>query len=144
MSSLADKGLKISQNIFFKILTLRATKLVGKPAKIGFLLRDAYQKLIDAKSDKSGFTQIKDIMFSFIRLVKSYFSGEYRAISSKSIVIGIATLLYVVSPIDLIPDFIPIIGFADDISLMAWFIKSFQSELSKFREWEQAQGIMPT
>ena len=144
MSSLANKGLKISQSIFFKILTQRATKLVGKPAKIGILLRDAYQKLIDAKSDKSGFTQIKDIMFSFIRLVKSYFSGEYRAISSKSIVIGIATLLYVVSPIDLIPDFIPIIGFADDISLMAWFIKSFQSELSKFRQWEQAQGIMPT
>jgi len=144
MSSLADKGLKISQNVFFKILTHRAIKLVGKPAKIGFLLRDSYQKLIDAKSDKSGFTQIKDIMFSFIRLVKSYFSGEYRAISTKSIVIGIATLLYVVSPIDLVPDFIPIIGFADDISLMAWFIKAFQTELSKFREWEQAQGIMPT
>jgi len=144
MSSLANKGLKISQNVFFKILTRQATKLIGKPAKIGFLLRDAYQKLIDAKSDKTGFAQIRDIMFSFIRLVKSYFSGEYRAISTKSIIIGIATLLYVVSPIDLVPDFIPILGFADDISLMAWFIKAFQTELSKFREWEQTQGIMPT
>jgi len=144
MSSLANKGLKISQNVFFKILTRQAAKLMGKPAKIGFLLRDAYQKLIDAKSDKTGFAQIRDIMFSFIRLVKSYFSGEYRAISTKSIIIGIATLLYVVSPIDLVPDFIPILGFADDISLMAWFIKAFQTELSKFREWEQAQGIMPT
>ncbi|PIQ20166.1 MAG: hypothetical protein COW65_16525 [Cytophagales bacterium CG18_big_fil_WC_8_21_14_2_50_42_9] len=144
MSSLADKGLKISQNVFFKVLTQRATKLIGKPAKIGFLLRDAYQKLIDEKSDKTGFVQVRDIMFSFIRLVRSYFRGEYRAISTKSIVIGIATLLYVVSPIDLVPDFIPIIGFADDISLMAWFIKAFQTELLKFREWEQAQGIMPT
>jgi len=144
MSSLADKGLKISQNVFFKVLTQRATKLIGKPAKIVFLLRDAYQKLIDEKSDKTGFVQVRDIMFSFIRLVRSYFRGEYRAISTKSIVIGIATLLYVVSPIDLVPDFIPIIGFADDISLMAWFIKAFQTELLKFREWEQAQGIMPT
>jgi len=144
MSSLADKGLKISQNIFFKVLIQRATKLIGKPAKIGFLLRDAYQKLVDEKSNKTGFVQVRDIMFSFIRLVRSYFRGEYRAISTKSIIIGIATLLYVVSPIDLVPDFIPLIGFADDISLMAWFIKAFQTELSKFREWEQVQGIMPT
>ena len=144
MSSLANKGLKISQNVFFKLLTQKAVKLVGKPAKIGFLLRDSYQKLIDVKSDKSGFAQIRDIMFLFIRLVKSYFNGEYRAISTKSIVLGIATLLYVVSPIDLVPDFIPVLGFADDISLMAWFIKAFQSELSKYKEWEQAQGIMPT
>ena len=144
MSSLADKGLKISKNIFFKVLVQRATKLAGKPAKIGFLLRDAYQKLIDEKSNKSGFSQIREIMFSFIRLVRSYLGGEYRDISTKTIVLGIATLLYVVSPIDLVPDFIPLIGFADDISLMAWFIKAFQTELSKFREWEQTQGIMPT
>jgi uncharacterized membrane protein YkvA (DUF1232 family) len=144
MASLANKGLTISQNVFFKFLLQRAALLFGKPAKIGMLLREAYQKLVDTKSDKSGFAQIRDIMLLFIRLVRAYLKGDYRAISKKSIIIGIATLLYVVSPIDLVPDFIPVLGFADDISLMAWFIKAFQTELTKFKEWEQGLGIMPT
>ena len=144
MASLFSQGSKISKNIFFSILLKKATALFGKPAKVGFLLRDAYQKLVDTKSDKSGFAQIREVMMSFIRLVKAYFRGDYRDISTKSIIIGLATLLYVITLIDLVPDFIPVLGFADDISLMAWFIGAFQSELSKFREWEQAQGIMPT
>ncbi len=144
MASLADKGFSISKNVIFRYLVQKATGLMGKPVKIGFLLKDAYEKLIDVKSDKSGFDQIRGIMFSFIRLIKAYFGGQYRDINTKSIVLGIATLLYVVSPIDLVPDFIPILGFADDISLMAWFIKAFQEELSRFQEWEQMQGIQPS
>ncbi|MGV3588529.1 MAG: DUF1232 domain-containing protein [Adhaeribacter sp.] len=144
MASLAEQGLKISQNAIFSYFLRKATGLFGKKAKVLLLLRDAYTKLIDVKSDKSGFAQVRDVMFSFIRLVKSYFRGDYRNVSKKSIIVGIATLLYFIFPIDIIPDFIPIIGYADDISLMAWFIKSFQEELTKYREWEQTQGIMPT
>ena len=144
MASLANQGLKISKNVLFSFLLQKATKLFGKPAKVGFVLRDAYQKLVDTKSNKSGFDQIREVMMSFIRLVRAYIRGDYRNIATKSIIIGIATLLYVVTPLDLVPDFIPVLGFADDISLMAWFINTFQSELTKYREWEQAQGIMPT
>jgi uncharacterized membrane protein YkvA (DUF1232 family) len=144
MSSLANQGLKISKNAFFSFLIRKATRLVGKPAKLGFLLQEAYHKLVDTNSNKSGFVQIRESMTSFIRLVRAYISGDYRLVATKSIIIGVATLLYVVSPIDLVPDFIPILGFADDISLMAWFIKVFQEELSKYKEWEQTQGIMPT
>lgn len=144
MASLAEYGYRISENAIFSFFLRKATSLFGKRAKVLLLLRDAYTKLIDVKSDKSGFAQVRDVMFSFIRLVQSYFRGEYRNVSKKSIIVGIATLLYFIFPIDIIPDVIPLIGYADDISLMAWFIKSFQEELTKYREWEQTQGIMPT
>ncbi len=108
-----------------------------KPVKVGLLLTTAYDKLKDANSSESGFAQIRDIMFRLIRLVKAYYKGTYRNVDTKSMLLGVAVLLYMVTPIDLVPDFIPIIGFADDLSLMAWFISAFQDELQRFQVWEE-------
>jgi uncharacterized membrane protein YkvA (DUF1232 family) len=81
-------------------------------------------------------------MFTFMRLVRNFTSGRYRQISRKSIIIGVATLLYLVLPIDLIPDFIPVLGLMDDLSLMTWFIQAFQDELGRYKAWE-GQQVLP-
>ena len=107
-----------------------------KPLKMGMLLTSAYGKLVDVNSSQSGLDQLKTFMFTFIRLIKAYASGEYRHVANKSLLIGVAVLLYLVTPFDIIPDFIPLIGLLDDISLMAWFVDAFQKEITKFREWE--------
>ncbi|RZK14902.1 MAG: DUF1232 domain-containing protein, partial [Hymenobacter sp.] len=70
-----------------------------------------------------------------------YASGEYRQIQTNTIVSGLAVLLYVISPIDLIPDFIPVVGFLDDLSLVSWFIGKFHGEITRFREWEQTSAV---
>jgi uncharacterized membrane protein YkvA (DUF1232 family) len=139
MATLADRGLKISKNVIFSVLTQKAARLLGKPGKIGLLLHDAYQKLTTADSGKSGLVQVKELMFTLIRLVRNFISGRYRQISTKTIVIGVATLLYFLMPFDLVPDFIPALGLMDDLSLMAWFIRAFQGELVKYQEWESRQ-----
>ncbi|WP_192820849.1 YkvA family protein [Rufibacter sp. LB8] len=137
MSSLTEKGLKISKNAIFNAMVSKAAGLMGKPVKIGLLLTTAYEKLTSANSNVSGFEQIKEVMLRFMRLVKAYVNGNYRQVETKSMLLGVAVLLYVATPLDLIPDFIPIIGFADDLSLMAWFISAFQEELQKFQVWEE-------
>ncbi|MBA9077955.1 YkvA family protein [Rufibacter quisquiliarum] len=137
MASLEDKGFNISKNTFFKYLMSKASGIMGKPVKVGLLLTTAYEKLTSANSTESGFEQIKDTMLRFMRLVKAYYNGTYRNVETKSMLLGIAVILYVATPLDLVPDFIPIIGFADDLSLMAWFINAFQEELQKFQVWEE-------
>ncbi|GHA59282.1 YkvA family protein [Pontibacter akesuensis] len=130
------KGFTISQNPIFKKFTGKAGGLLGKPFKLGLLLTTAYNKLVNVESKESGFDQLKNFMQTFIRLVRAYINGHYRDVSKKSLGLGVAVLLYLVSPLDLIPDFIPALGLLDDISLMAWFIDAFMKEITKFREWE--------
>jgi uncharacterized membrane protein YkvA (DUF1232 family) len=138
MSSLSDKGLKISKNALFNVFIGRATKLLGKPFKVVTILNEAADKLVDKENKTNKFRQLFEVALTLVRLVRAYISGDYREISTSTIVSGLAVLLYVLSPIDLIPDFIPVIGFLDDLSLVSWFVGKFHGEITRFREWEQA------
>ena len=61
---------------------------------------------------------IKDLKLLF-SVVQDYWGGEYRVIPWASIASIVAALLYLLSPIDLIPDPIPIIGLVDDALVLA-------------------------
>ena len=146
MSSFAEQGLKISKNALFNVFIGRATKLLGKPFKVVTILNETADKLANKESKDNKFRQLFDVALTVVRLVRAYISGEYREVATSTVVSGLAVLLYVLSPIDLIPDFIPVLGFLDDLSLISWFVGKFQVEITRFREWEQtgrqvAQGI---
>ncbi len=38
----------------------------------------------------------------------------------KRVTIAVLAMLYIISPLDLIPDFIPVIGWLDDLGLLVW------------------------
>jgi uncharacterized membrane protein YkvA (DUF1232 family) len=67
-------------------------------------------------------------------MIRAYIEGEYREIPWKSMVIILASLIYFVNPFDLIPDFIPGIGFIDDISIILMVFKSVEEDILKFQE----------
>ncbi|GAA4355638.1 DUF1232 domain-containing protein [Hymenobacter saemangeumensis] len=138
MATLSDKGLKISKNVLFNMFVGRATKLLGRPFKVITTLNEVADKLADKKSTDSKFKQLFDVGQTLVRLVRRYISGEYRDINTSTIVSGLAVLLYVLSPIDLVPDFIPVLGFLDDLSLISWFVSKFQEEISRYRAWEDS------
>lgn len=142
MPTLAQRGLKISKNVVFTLFIDRAAKLLGKPFKIITVLNETATKLSDAKNKDNKFKQLFDVALTLVRLVRSYANGEYRQIQVSTIVSGLAVLLYVLSPIDLIPDFIPVVGFLDDLSLVSWFVGKFQQEITRYREWELQQPMM--
>lgn len=140
MSPLAEKGLKISKNALFNVFIGRATKLLGKPFKIVTILNETADKLASKESKDNKFKQLFDVALTLVRLVRAYVSGDYRDISTSTVISGLAVLLYVLSPIDLIPDFIPVVGFLDDLSLISWFLGKFQGEITKYRDWEQTNA----
>ena len=76
------------------------------------------------------------------RFVRAWRDGVYRNVPWKSILIAIAGLFYFLDPIDIIPDFIPVIGYLDDGVVLAFVAKAIHSDLEKFREWEKTIPAM--
>ena len=53
---------------------------------------------------------------------------------------AVGAVVYFVSLIDLIPDFIVGVGLVDDVAVIGWVLKSIKKDLEEFREWETQTG----
>jgi len=70
------------------------------------------------------------------RMVRAWLRGEYKALSSRSLVVLVGALVYFLMPLDAIPDFLPGIGFLDDAGVIAMALAAVKSEVDKFKAWE--------
>ena len=71
-----------------------------------------------------------------LSLVKDYWSGDYKEIPYWAIGATVFALLYVLSPVDLIPDFIPVVGLVDDAAVVALCLYMIEQELRDYSEWK--------
>ncbi len=74
-------------------------------------------------------------------LVKDYWKGKYRKVPYFSIAMSVTAIIYFLSPIDLIPDAIPGVGYLDDALVLALALKSIEEDL---REYCAFKGYDPT
>jgi hypothetical protein len=72
----------------------------------------------------------------FVRLVEAVKKGEYQ-IETWNLVKLIGAIMYVILPLDAVPDAIPVLGFTDDIKVVAEILKSMADIINKFKKWEE-------
>ncbi len=72
-----------------------------------------------------------------ISLVKSYIEKEYTDIPIGTIIAIVSALLYLLSTIDIIPDFIPVAGYFDDIAVMDVCLKLVESDINEYKMWKK-------
>ncbi|QCR23808.1 hypothetical protein C1N53_16600 [Pontibacter sp. SGAir0037] len=132
-------GKRVAQSPFFERFLKKAETYLKHPKKITQLLNDAFQKASAKKSVGDLAAEVWESLLLLSRMIKAAVSGEYQGIPNATIIGGIAVFIYFLSPIDLIPDFIPVIGLLDDASLLAWFMASIKTELDKFKDWEASR-----
>jgi uncharacterized membrane protein YkvA (DUF1232 family) len=115
---------KVQQLMQSNILLKKLSKLV-------------YKKI---ESSVQQYADVAERIKIMVRMVQSWRNKSYRNISTASIFIAIVILLYFVNPIDVLPDFIPIIGGLDDAILLAYLLKVIDKEIEKFIVWEDANA----
>ena len=88
------------------------------------------------KAGKGKLLALKEDVLLLLEMVKAYFRGEYKEIPLGSISAIVFTLLYVFSPIDLIPDFILGIGLADDAAIVVLCLNFIKKDIDKFKQFK--------
>lgn len=66
-------------------------------------------------------------------------NGEYKSIPYSSLVIVAIAFIYAVSPIDLLPDAIPLAGFIDDACILKVVIDTIKNDLESYTSWKKTR-----
>lgn len=118
----------------------KAGEYAKDPEKARKLLDDAAKKAESFGNAKGPIKQLIDNIQTLYRMLLAYFKKEYKEIPWESLVLAIVAVVYFVSPIDLIPDAIPVLGYIDDALVVAFVIRAIGADLENFKQWEAAQG----
>ena len=111
--------------------------MAGRSAKKGRLaaLTALWRAL---RSGRTGEAGLGERLRAVPRLVGATLRGEYDGITRGRLAVLALGVVYVISPIDLIPEgILPLIGLADDSGVVAWLAGSLLGDTDRFLSWER-------
>lgn len=129
--------IRILKSIFYKEARKQAQKLRGD--------KKGKEQVVDEAEKKAGrFAQMKGRFVKFyndlsvvLRMLRAYISGEYKQLPWTAVFRMLTAVIYFVSIVDFIPDFLPMFGYFDDMAVITWVLASLRVEADKFLEWEK-------
>ena len=112
----------------------KAMQYAKDPKKLKKLVKEATE--YSKKVPKGPFGETWAYLMAMIRLVRAYYLGTYREIPVRSLITILITIIYVINPIDLIPDIVPFFGYMDDAMVVGIALTQIKADLDAFMEWE--------
>ena len=83
--------------------------------------------------------KIWDYLELLVSMLSDSFNKKY-PIPKKTVLVGTFALLYLISPIDISPDIIPLIGFVDDVAILVFAASLIKDDLEKYRAWKMSSN----
>ena len=117
----------------------KAEEYLQDPDKTRRLLEEAVHKANDHEGKPGQKLDFWLQLKAFFRLLRAYTNREYTVVPWGSIVMVTIAILYFVSPIYLIPDWLPLAGFVDDAAVILFVIRQLKQDIDGFLAWENAQ-----
>lgn len=120
---------------------------LGSKNRARFILKDkrkaqetvkmAFGKALNNKKSLDDVWEKLQLLFG---ISKDYLNGSYPNVPIGSIIAILGGLIYFLSPIDVIPDFIPVLGFADDIFVLNLVYRQVVKDIEKYKLWKADRG----
>jgi len=111
------------------------------PERLRQLFKEAVKKLPTIPKDP--FKEFWAYFQAMLRLIRAYYRHEYRNVSLQNLVMIVGAVIYILNPLDLIPDWIVGLGFADDAVILAFAVRRTRQTLDDFMAWEISSRAGP-
>lgn len=115
----------------------KASSFYEDNEKLGDLIDEFSAKIKDNKIFETVGSDLK----LTLEMLIDWKNGDYKDLSKDSITIIVIGFLYILSPISIIPKFIPL-KHVDDILVLVYVIKRVKEELEVYKEWKVEKGSM--
>lgn len=114
----------------------KAKKILKNKQKLDMLL-SKIEKICRtlAKFPIPYFSEIIADIPKMIWLVRDYKNAAYREVPYASIIAIIGGFIYMATPIDFIPDAVPVVGVLDDLVVFQIILNVISSDLNDYWEW---------
>jgi uncharacterized membrane protein YkvA (DUF1232 family) len=76
------------------------------------------------------------------RMIRAAGQGSYLGLPRRQLMLWLLSIIYIASPIDIIPELLPLIGVADDAGVLVWIVTNVMTEAGRFLSWERSRAIM--
>lgn len=124
------------KRIAYRLFSSKAKTYAENKMKTKRLLSESEKK---ASSHKTSLKHIWSNIRILFQLLKAWTTGEYRDVPYRTIIMILVGLIYFISPIDLIPDFLTGPGLLDDTAVLAFLLSQITPDLNKFVQWKENQ-----
>ena len=98
-------------------------------------------KIINKAKSSNSLKEFLGEFYDLFAMLKDYAGGKYKKIPFWMIASIAGTLIYVLNPMDMVPDAIPFVGLLDDTAVFSTCLSMIGLELKKYREWKNKQKI---
>ena len=96
---------------------------------------DNEETILNKMNDKNLKSFLEDVKL-FFSMLKDFFTKKYTEVPVGTIMAIVGSLLYVLAPIDIIPDFLPLVGYLDDGGIVTLCMNFVKNDLEKYKEFK--------
>jgi uncharacterized membrane protein YkvA (DUF1232 family) len=93
------------------------------------------EKVREFRYRRADLRKIWDYLELLFFMLLDSFNKKY-PVPKKTVFVITFALLYLISPIDIVPDVIPLIGFVDDVAVLAFAYSLIKDDLENYRAWK--------
>lgn len=117
-------------HLFFSQLPKAANLLLHREK-----LQDLLRKAVNVLRNEESLESVRAEALLLLDMVKDTVTHHYHYLGKRNAVLIVGALLYLVNPMDVIPDFIVGLGFTDDIGILTYVFHTLHTEIAKYRQW---------
>lgn len=121
--------------ILFKYLP-RAKRIVSDPERMEKLAKESFSLL----KGEGKLAEVQREGLLLWKMAKDTITGRYRGLKKRNLFLIVAGLMYLVNPMDLVPDFLFAIGFADDVGVLMYVFKKLDQEIKAYEAWRDEEA----